>query len=259
MRFYFQLSEYVILRVLRRFIFTYEFLLRFGRYIPYYKVNVNQDAPEALIDRYSSYVRKFAEQGDDQSTLRILEVGAGATNSVGLLLADRLNCHVDVYDPYVAHDTELTETIISRYNLKPETIRRVRRIDNIDTQYDFILSNSVLEHVKDIEKFFQDMKNALKADGKMVHFVDYRDHFFKYPYFFLMFSKKTWDRFLNPGDLYRWRIDDHIQAVQESKLKCTVLDAEILENDAEYVINRVCKEFLLKKDWKVATATLVVE
>ena len=35
----------------------------------------------------------------------------------------------------------------------------------------------------------------------MLHVVDYRDHFFKYPLHFLQFSQNTWRRFLNPGRL----------------------------------------------------------
>jgi hypothetical protein len=48
----------------------------------------------------------------------------------------------------------------------------------------------------------------------MLHIVDYRDHFFKYPYHFLQFRKNTWNRWLNPGDLPVWRIYDHIEQLE---------------------------------------------
>ncbi len=258
MKFYFQLVEYIALRMLRRFVFTYNFLLRFGRFIPYYQVNMNQDMPEELVERYIRYMPDLNRRYDDWSEVRILEVGAGTTNAVGLLLAHRLGCKVDVFDPYVQFDQEQTNKCIAHFKMHDETVNRVRRVEKLDGEYDFILSNSVLEHVKDIDQFFIDTKEVLKENGAMVHFVDYRDHFFKYPYFFLMFSKRTWDTFLNPGDLYRWRLDHHLEAVKKVMMKLEILETEILEDEAVRIEKRIQPYFRKMQNWKVTTASIVL-
>ena len=54
----------------------------------------------------------------------------------------------------------------------------MKRIDKpVEKEYDLIISNSVLEHVEDIDTFFKEMKQSLSANGKMLHIIDYQDHF----------------------------------------------------------------------------------
>ena len=60
----------------------------------------------------------------------------------------------------------------------------------------------------------------------MLHIADYSDHFFKYPYHFLQFSKKTWNRYLNPGDLPGWRLGDHLVILQELGLEVSILEEQ---------------------------------
>ena len=74
---------------------------------------------------------------------------------------------------------------------------------------DVVLSNSVLEHVQDLPALFAELARILAPGGVMLHRVDYRDHFFKYPFHFLLYPRWVWNWFLNPGDLPRWRYDDH--------------------------------------------------
>jgi hypothetical protein len=64
---------------------------------------------------------------------------------------------------------------------------------------------------------------GLKPGAFMIHCIDYRDHFFKYPYHFLLFSKKTWDTFLNPGDLFRYRVSDHVNIMENAGFKVNAL------------------------------------
>jgi len=60
----------------------------------------------------------------------------------------------------------------------------------------------------------------------MLHRVDYRDHFFKYPFQFLTFPKAIWDNLLNPGDLTRLRLDDHLRALAQSGFRTDVFERE---------------------------------
>ena len=70
-----------------------------------------------------------------------------------------------------------------------------------DSSVDIIISTSLLEHVYDLEKAFNEMKRVLKKDGQMFHSIDLRDHFFfDYPLHFLRYSPWWWKNFYTkPG------------------------------------------------------------
>jgi SAM-dependent methyltransferase len=93
-------------------------------------------------------------------------------------------------------------------------------------QADVILSHSVLEHVAGLSTLFAQMSAVLADGGVMLHIVDYRDHFFKYPLHFLQFSRWTWQHLLNPGDLPRWRLGDHKAALERAGFKLRVIQQE---------------------------------
>lgn len=100
----------------------------------------------------------------------------------------------------------------------------------------------------------------LKPGGHMIHRVDYRDHFFKYPYMFLTFSQDTWRRYLNPGDLPRWRVSDHVRAFEAAGGQVRVLLTQ--QNDDAYgrVADRIHAEFKTRDldDLKTCSADLLV-
>lgn len=254
-----QVAEYVVLRLLRRYLFTYASLLRFGRYIPYFRVNANQNAPTDIADVYARCIREHCPECLERSNLRILEIGAGVTNSVGLLLAERLGCMVDVCDPYVSFDTVGTEDAVQRFGISQGTRERTRRIAQPDVSaYDVIVTYSVLEHINDPRQILRQLQTALRDGGHMIHRVDYRDHFFKYPFFFLMFSEFVWQTFLNPGDLYRWRLDDHLKAAAEADLSAVAVDRVFLPDAYNAVRTRMHDKFIGKPENDVALATIVM-
>lgn len=258
MKFAFQLTEYVVLRLVRRFLFPYSLLLRIGHLVPYFRVNTNQDSAAELVDTYERLVRENCPEVLQRGNLRILEIGAGVTNTVGLLLAERLNCEVDVCDPYVRFHAPGTAEGVKRFAISQGAQQRTKRVSMPDANaYDLILSNSVLEHVENPTLFFGQMKSALREGGRMIHRVDYRDHFFKYPFFFLMFSDVVWNTFLNPGDLYRWRLDDHLESISASGLAPKVTDVITLSSDYTKIQKRMQSRFTSMKHNDVATATIV--
>ncbi|MBU3679716.1 MAG: methyltransferase domain-containing protein [Candidatus Kapabacteria bacterium] len=259
MLFYLQLTEYIVLRLIRRFLFPYSLLLRIGKYIPYFRVNANQDGARDIVDEYERLIREHATGVLERPNLRILEIGAGVTDTVGLLLSERFGCHVHVCDPYVRYDEAGTRDGIQRFKISMEAQSRTQRVlEPLSAGYDLILSNSVLEHVEDPEGFFRQMKGALREGGVMIHRVDYRDHFFKYPYFFLMFSDQVWNTFLNPGDLYRWRLDDHLEAAERAGVGVRSSSEVVLEEGYERIRHRTHDRFGSYKRCNVATANLVV-
>jgi hypothetical protein len=209
------LVEYVSLRLIRKFFFTERLLTTIGSWVPYYRTNYNQFNPGAIVDKYE---RKCRSNGYELQGQVVLELGAGATNSTCYELSARKCETVYAFEPY-AHFHDVTDrkllASISRIHAEDSKViaNRVHRINDL-TQIshrtvDIIFSNSVLEHVHDPDTLFETISGYMSESSIMIHFVDYRDHFFKYPYHFLLFSKKTWERWLNPGDLYRWRLGDH--------------------------------------------------
>lgn len=218
--------EYIPLRLLRRFVFRDELLLRWGRLIPYYRTNLNQIDPARLVDTYARHITLAGLRHE------ILEIGVGATNSTGYELAARNpNAHVTLLEPFVALDVDadarLLAAVASGHGLTAASLAaRVRRLTRLEDEptgrYSLILSSSVLEHVADPAGLFRSLARVLAPGGTMLHLVDYRDHFFKYPLHFLQFRRCTWERWLNPGDLPRWRIYDHIEALEATGFTVTL-------------------------------------
>lgn len=224
--------EYVLLRLVRRFLVPDALLRRFGRWFPYYRAHLSQDAPDAIVDRYVTYLTR---QRVDIVGATVLELGSGATNSCGYELAARRARHIFCVEPFVPFEVDLDRKILAMTAARhrqgvvslaaaTERLLDIRRVP--DRSVAIILSHSVLEHVQQPRQLFAEMWRVLKDGGVMLHLVDYRDHFFKYPLHFLQFSSATWNLFLNPGDLPRWRLTDHVGQAQDAGLKIEVLERD---------------------------------
>jgi SAM-dependent methyltransferase len=222
--------EYVPLRILRRFLFSRQVLDRIGAFLPYYLTNWNESGPDQIVADYRRYLA-MAGQTTDGAT--VVEVGSGRTNSVGYLLAALGAARVICLEPFASldrvQDEKLLNSIAGLRNTTPKRIAdRVDRVHSLigvrDGSVDIVLSSSVLEHIKDLDTTLGELKRVSRPAGAMLHVVDYRDHFFKYPYHFLQFSRATWEGLLDPGDLPRWRLSDHVIALRNLGYKVTILD-----------------------------------
>jgi SAM-dependent methyltransferase len=135
-------------------------------------------------------------------------------------------------------------------------VDRVRNLDALETaSVDLIVSNSVLEHVADPADCFRQCHRVLAPGGAMLHRVDYRDHFFKYPFHFLTFSQTTWDNFLSPGDLPRHRLDDHLAALSRAGFTAEVLEREADPEGLAAVAPFLAPEFASRDPGVLATTT----
>ena len=82
-------------------------------------------------------------------------------------------------------------------------------------QVDILLSSSVYEHLDDVDGITKSLATLTKPDGIQFHYVDLRDHFFKYPFEMLCFSEKFWYGWLNPSSNHnRFRLWDYRQAFE---------------------------------------------
>ena len=254
--------EYISLRLLRRFIFSDAFLLRWGRLLPYYRTNTNQTDPEPIVSEYARHLPP------DFRVQSVLEIGVGATNSTGYELAARIpTARLTLLEPFVsldeAADKGLLAAIARRHAIDPADLsRRVERINNLGDipphHFDLILSSSVLEHVSDPARLFSDLKRVLQLQGRMVHLVDYRDHFFKYPFHFLQFSRAVWMRWLNPGDLLRWRAYDHRDLLHAAGFSVTLAEVRYDEAAFSRISARLSPDFRREDPLTSATYAAIV-
>ncbi|MCD6226143.1 methyltransferase domain-containing protein [bacterium] len=101
------------------------------------------------------------------------------------------------------------------------------RADLVDTHFkekvDFILTVSVLEHVKKVEKVVTKLSKILKKNGMMYHWIDLRDHYnFSEPFLFYKYSKRAWEKYLTKeGVSYtnRLRYDDFLKLFKKYGFK----------------------------------------
>ncbi len=114
---------------------------------------------------------------------------------------------------------------------------------------DFVFSNSVYEHLGDVEGITAALARLSRPQSAQIHFVDLRDHFFKYPFEMLCYSRQTWERWLNPSSNHnRYRCADY-RRVFETFFHS--VEIEVLERDMEgfsRAKNRIRPEFLTGDD-----------
>lgn len=250
--------EYVTLRLIRRFLFTGAVLDRMGGVIPYWRVNQGRLDPEPIV---TAYLKLARQAGIDLHGTRVVELGCGATNGTGYEWTARFGGQWIGVEPFALFDQGLDATLLSMARQRHpsasrERTSRVRELDSLDSgSFDIVVSNSVLEHVRDPLALFRECKRVLAPDGVMLHQVDYRDHFFKYPFHFLTFSKALWDNLLDPGDLPRLRLDDHLLALRTSGFDCEVLKRETAPEALAAVIPFLAPEFSSRDRGMLSTTT----
>jgi hypothetical protein len=180
--------------------------------------------PFAAIKRYSELLskHKFSFQGK-----RVLVFGYGGRFDIGFEILKEGAAHVILCDKYAPPDelhnhhmfaAEEKYFTMESKGLRPRSewmslleadIREVHTSKSIQP-VDIVISSSVYEHLDDVEGITRALAGLTKHDGLQIHFVDLRDHFFKYPFEMLRFSESTWRRWLNPSSNHnRYRLWDY--------------------------------------------------
>ena len=224
--------EYVALRIIRRFLFTGAVLDRMGGWMPYWRVNQGRLDPEPIVTAWLRLAREAGPECPDLRGKRVAELGCGATNGTGYEWTSRLGGRWTGVEPFEPFDADRDERIFQQVSWRQPavsrmSVSRVRSLDALETgSMDIIVSNSVLEHIRDPFEALRQCHRVLAAGGVMLHQVDYRDHFFKYPFHFLTFSQGMWDNLLDPGDLPRHRLDDHLFALRQCGFETRVLERQ---------------------------------
>jgi hypothetical protein len=196
------------------------------------------------------YIAGLSAYGKSIKGKRVLVFGYGGRFAVGVELLRQGAAHVVLCDHFVLLDKERNQELLPDYadylmtendDVKPRSefitlLHGDIREDSIQKQIaevDYVFSTSVYEHLDDVMGITQALAKLTAPNGAHLHFVDLRDHFFKYPFEMLIFSERVWKNFLNPtSNLNRFRLTNYRE----------VFDAYFREVDIA-VLNRQEDEF----------------
>ena len=166
--------------------------------------------PGAAVQRYIDVLDKRAES---VRAKRVLVFGYGGRFDAGLAFLEAGAGHVVLIDKYASPDDAHNARLVPQYGHylhldagrpRPEYMTLLQA-DVRDLQpsvdlpaSDYVFSTSVYEHVGDVDGISCALARLMQPDGLQIHYVDLRDHFFKYPFEMLTYSEKTWRAWLNP-------------------------------------------------------------
>ncbi len=262
--------RYLLLRLVRHFMpeGLARFLLK-RRWI--IKPGLESTDPFAASVRY---VETLAEKGMSIEGKRVLVFGYGGRFAVGVDLLQRGAAHVVLCDHFVLLDSERNRELLPAYEryLKVDQDEvlprgefitllhgdiREESIQRQISQVDVILSTSVFEHLDDVPGITTALAKLTAPGGVHLHFVDLRDHYFKYPFEMLKYSEGVWQNFLNPtSNLNRYRLNDYRREF-ESNFNSVEFDVlERLEDEFRKVERALRPEFKTG-DIRVDAVTLI--
>jgi SAM-dependent methyltransferase len=250
--------QYILLRVVRRFLpeNIVRFLLLRNWII---KAGLETNDPFAAVQRYVDFL---SERGSSLQGKRVLVFGYGGRFDIGFALLKMGAGYVTLCDKYAPLDEAHNRSAFEREEIyflyekeglrpRPEFMSLVQAdirdeavIRSLEP-FDLVISNSVYEHLDDVEGITRALAQVTKPGGLHIHYVDLRDHVFKYPFEMLCFSETTWRRWLNPSSNHnRYRIWNYRIAF-ESSFKHVTIDVLAREEDAfRKVQPRIRPEFI---------------
>lgn len=213
-------------------------LLRRGMII---RPGLETSDPDAAAGRY----RQILEQaGTSMDGKRVMVFGYGGSFALGCMLLRQGAGHVVLCDKFAPPDDARNALLLPEYadylvdqgggvqplpefiTLLEADIRQVQQ-----EMVDIILTSSVYEHLDDVEGITRALARLTRPGGMHLHYVDMRDHFFKYPFEMLRFSEGVWRGWLNPTSHHnRYRLWDYRKAFEESFEK---VEIEVLEREQE--------------------------
>ncbi len=262
--------QYLFLRLVRHFIpeSIARFLLKHRWII---RPGLESSDPLAAVDQY---IKALAHYGRSIKGQRVLVFGYGGRFAVGVELLKQGASHVVLCDHFVLLDQERNLELLSKYGdyllvenneimPRPEYIT-LRHGDIRDAKVqaeipavDLVLSTSVYEHLDDVNGITAALAKLSAPQGTHLHFVDLRDHYFKYPFEMLAYSQSLWRNFLNPtSNLNRFRLTNYREVFNTYFQKVDIAVLKRQEDEFRLVRSRIRPEFL-SGDETVDSVTLI--
>lgn len=262
--------RYLLLRLLRHFMpeGMARFLLK-RRWI--IRPGLESSDPLAAVEQY---IKGLAQHGKSINGQRILIFGYGGRFAVGVELLERGASHVVLCDHFVLLDRERNLELLPKYekHLRVENgevlprpgqitllhgdIRDVK-IQSQISAVDLVLSTSVYEHLDDVEGITAALSKLTAPTGSHLHFVDLRDHYFKFPFEMLAYTERVWKNLLNPtSNLNRLRLPNYANIFEKhfERTKVNVLARQ--EDEFKKMGGRIRPEFATG-DLAVDSVTLI--
>jgi len=195
------------------------------------KPGIETSDPLGAVQRYCDALAEF---GLSLNGKRVMIFGYGGRFDVGFELLKAGAAHVVLCDKYApldeVHNRKLFAAdekffVFTPMGMHPrpewmtllETDIRDVQSRNMVELVDIVLSSSVYEHLDDVDGITRALALLTSPDGIHIHFVDLRDHFFKYPFEMLRFPEVIWCNFLNPSSNHnRYRLWDYHQVFEAS-------------------------------------------
>ncbi len=236
--------DYLTLRLIRHFMPrpAVHFLLRYNLII---QPGFETREPKERIENYRQILERSGRSFRSQS---ILNFGYGGNFALACGLLEAGASHVTLLDKFAPPENFFNRQLLPRYEqyltitngkvLPRSGFIELLQADLFDLaaqskppEFDIVLSSSVYEHLDQVERITQALAALTKLDGCQIHFIDLRDHYFKYPFEMLAYSESAWQKWLNPGsNLNRYRYTDYKQAFQNHFKEVRL---EVLERDLE--------------------------
>lgn len=230
--------------------------------------------PFAAIQRYVDVLSKRRRSFQGK---RVLIFGYGGRFDIGFgILKEGRAAHVILCDKYAPPDelhnkqmfaSEEKYFVMEQKGVRPRPewmtlvesdIRDIQSSGNLEP-VDIVISSSVYEHLEDVEGITQALARLTRPDGIHIHYVDLRDHFFKYPFEMLRFSERTWRTWLNPSSNHnRYRLWDYRRVFQACFVQVEI-DVLSREEDAfRKVMPHLRREFVSGNMQEDAVGTIQV-
>ena len=227
--------------------------------------------PQAAAQRYLTYLRQF-DITIKGKTVLIFGYGGNFTTACELLNAGAhkvILCEREgfpeqpireeilaQYPQYFIKTDDAVQLDPARLVCYHRDIRTLAKQGDVE-KADLIISSSVFEHLDDVEGITHALYELTKSKGTHLHFIDLRDHYFKYPFEMLTFSASTWKNWLNPtSNLNRYRIPQY-RAIFEEDFHSVTISVLESEPEAFAVVKKDIRAEFLSGDDDLDCATII--
>ena len=219
--------------------------------------------PQTVAGLYAEWAGKYGHRLEGST---VCVAGFGGGFGVGVYLLERGARRVILQDPYAPvrsrRNRHIPVELIGRYFRKkdgdwvPNGVQLVHVRQDLPSysfenpeSADIVFSRSVLEHVVDAEAVVAACARLTRMGGLNIHLINLQDHVFAYPFEMLCYSKRTWDKWLNPGsNLNRLRTQDYAAIFRRHFSSMDVTIVESLKEEFHRVRSRIRPEFLTGDD-----------
>lgn len=250
--------KYVIPRLVRHFLpeKIVRFLLLRSWII---QPGIETQSPEEAAERY----RLELEKADIQLKGKTVHIfGYGGRFSLGVALLRLGVGHVILTDKFAPPDNEDNLGLLPLHKEylkeeqgcvtpRPESITLIEqdicspKVRAAIPLADIVISSSVYEHLDTVDEITKSLATLTKPDGIQLHYVDLRDHYFKYPFEMLCYTEKIWYGWLNPSSNHnRFRLWDYRKVFEKRFKKADFIVTKRDKKSFEKTRSRIQPNFL---------------